>query len=156
MEGERLDGSKITIPKDTKGKFTILAMAYSKKAEADLKTWNKPLYNKFIAKPDKNAVFAFETYDVNLFFVPMFTGIKQSASGNAKKKMKEDVDKKFHDHVLVFSGKLKDYKDKLGFEKKDEPYFFVLNEEGEVVYKTSGAFSQSKLDDIEDKIEPAD
>lgn len=156
LSGQKLDGTKLLLPKDTKGKFTILSFAYSKKAEEDLKTWFKPLYNKFVQKADKGAVFAFETYDVNLYFVPMFTGVKQSAAGNAKKKMKEGIAPELRDHILIFSGKLKEYKSILGLEKKDEPYFFVLNEAGKVVYKTSGAFSQSKLDDIEDKVEPAD
>lgn len=156
LSGKKLDGTVLSIPKDTKGKFTILSFAYSKKAEDDLKTWYKPLYNKFVKKPAKGAVFAFETYDVNLYFVPMFTGVKQSAAGNAKKKMKQGVTPGLQKHILIFSGKLKKYKKLLGLEKKDEPYLYVLDETGKVVYKTSGAFSQRKLDDIEDEIEPAD
>jgi len=156
MEGEKLDGTKISLPEDTKGKFTLIALAYSKKAESDLETWYEPIYKKFIAKPEPNGFFSFEPYDINLYFVPMFTGVKQSAAGGAKKKMKEEIDAKFHDYFLVFSGKLADYKESLGLKKKDEPYFFLLNEEGEIVYQTSGAFSSSKLDSIEDEIEPAE
>lgn len=156
MPVQKLDGTAIQVPKDLNGKFTLLAMAYSKKAEADLKTWNVPLYQKFIAEPTKNALFSFTPYDINLFFVPMFTGVNQAAAGNASKKMKKELDPKFHEHFLVFKGKLKAYKNRLGFDQKDEPYFFVLDKTGKVVFKTSGAYSAAKMEEIEDKIEPAD
>lgn len=156
MPVKKLDGTSLDLPKAVKGKFTILAMAYSKKAEDDLKTWNNPLYQKFIAEPPKNSLFGFDPYDVHLFFVPMFTGVSQAAAGNASKKLKEGLDPKFHEHFLIFEGKLKDYKDQLGFSQKDEPYFFVLDKTGKVIFKTQGAYSQAKMNQIEDKIEPAD
>jgi len=35
----------------------------------------------------------------------------------------------------------------------DEPYIFVLDKEGRVVYVTSGFYTEEKMDAIEDKIE---
>jgi hypothetical protein len=146
ISGETLTDKPINIPNDTKGKFTIVGMAYSRDAEADLKTWLNPAYNKFIAK---TGMFDMEI-DVNLYFIPMFTGTNIPVAGQAKKKMKEDTSKEFYPHVIFYKGELKTYKKELEFDNRDTGYFFVLDKEGKIVYATSGKFAQKKLDAIED------
>jgi hypothetical protein len=48
---------------------------------------------------------------------------------------------------------LKPYKEALDFEKKDTPYFFVLDAEGKIIHATSGKFTDAKLGAIEDVLE---
>ena len=86
LKGITLEDKNITLPNDTKGKFTLLGLAYSKAAEQELLTWFQPVYSTFIEKA-KPGLFN-ESYDVNLYFVPMFTGVNQAASETARKKMK--------------------------------------------------------------------
>ena len=142
----------VTLPGDANGKYTLVGLAYSKKSEGDLDTWLQPVYNTFIHKPEGKTLFGSFAYDVNVYFIPMFTGVKAAAAGTAKKKAAEGVDEKLHGYLLFFKGKLKPYKESLGFEKKDVPYFFVLDPEGKIVYATSGRYSEQKMDDIEDKV----
>ena len=92
-------------------------------------------------------------YDVNVYFVPMFTGVNAAATGTAKKKAIKNVDPQLLPYILFYKGELKIYKEALDFEKKDIPYFFVLDSDGKIVYATSGKFSQDKLDKIEESIE---
>ena len=152
MVCENLDDQEITLPTDTKGKYTLLSIAYSKKAEDDLKSWITPIYLKFIAKPDKPTLF-WEPYDINLYLVPMFTGVNAVAAGQAKKEIKKKVDPKLYEHMLVFKGKIKQYKEVLQMKEKNHPYFFVLDESGEIVHVTSGAYSEAKLTAIEEKLQ---
>ena len=126
-------------------------MAYSKKSEDDLNTWFSPIYNKFIR--ENKSVFASFGYDVNIYFVPMFTGVNAAATGTAKNKALKNIDPKLLPYILFYKGKLKPYKDSLGFDKKDVPYFFVLDEEGEIVYATSGKYTDDKMSEIEDILE---
>ncbi len=153
MIGEKLDGTQLVLPIDLKGKFSLLVLAYSQKAEADLKTWQLPLYSKFIAKPKAGSTFAFSTYDINLLFVPMFSGVNQTAEGQAKKKMKAELDLEMQKHFMIFKGNSKLIKEQLSMSEKDLPYLLLLNKEGDIVYKTSGSFSQTKMGGIEDNIE---
>lgn len=153
MQGEKLDDSVISLPNDLAGKYSLLVLAYSQKAESDLKTWESPLFNKFIAKPKANDPFAFSTYDINLMFVPMFTGVNQAAEGQAKKKMKAEINATMQPYFMVFKGNAKDLKETLGMTEKDAPYIYLLDKNGNIVYHTSGAYSQAKLGAIEDKIE---
>ena len=149
METETHDDKVINLPEAGKGKYTLVGLAYSKKSEDDLNTWFNPIYQAFIHKSEKPSMFSSWAYDVNVYFVPMFTGVKASASSTAKKQASENVDPKLLPHLLFYKGDLKTYKDALGFDKKDVPYFFVLDQEGKIVYATTGAYTEEKMDDIE-------
>ena len=149
MKGESLDDKNVSLPNDTKGKSTIICLAYSDDAEKDLKTWYEPTYYKFIAKTELMS----DAYDVNLFFVPMFTGAKSAAAATAKAKMKQEVQADIQPHVLIYRGELDAYKDKLKMDDKSKPYIFVLDKEGKILYVTSGEYTEDKMDAIDDQIE---
>jgi hypothetical protein len=92
-------------------------------------------------------------YDVNVYFVPMFTGINAAASGTAKKKAIKNIDPQLLPNILFYKGELKTYKEALDFERRDIPYFFVLDPEGKIVYATSGAYTEKKMDEVEESIQ---
>lgn len=146
LSGVTLDDVKKTIPEDTKGKFTILGVAYSTDSETDLATWTDPIYNKFIAKTGMMD----DLYDVNLYFIPMFTGGNITMIGAAKHNIKKATHKDLYPYILFYKGSIDRYKDVLKIEKKDTPYIFVLDKTGKVVYATFGPFQEKKMDDIEE------
>jgi hypothetical protein len=151
MEAETMEDKKWVIPADTKGKYTLVGLAYSKKSEDDLNSWFSPVYNKFVRKT--TGLLEGMGYDVNVFFVPMFTGVNAAAAGTAKKKALKNIDPILFPHILFYKGELKPYKEALDFEKRDIPYFFVLDPEGKIVFATSGPFTEDKLDEVEESIE---
>ncbi len=152
MECEDYNGKKVNLPVDTKGKYTLLGMAFSNKSEEDLKTWMNPIYNKFIAEKDNDPFNPAIDYDINLFFVPMFTGANQLTSKQSKEKIKAATAKEMYSNILFYEG-AKTYKEELDFEKKDIPYFFVVDKTGKIVYATSGKYDDSKMEKILDIIE---
>lgn len=154
LAGEKLDGAKVILPKDTKGKFTLLGLAYSQKSQDDLQTWLQPVYNTFIAKPSGQVLFD-ESYDVNVYFIPMFTGANESAYSPMKKKFQE-IDKELKPHILFYKGEISVYKKELSLEDKDKPYFFVLDKTGKIIYETSGAYSDEKMEKIEELVDEED
>ncbi len=151
MVAETVDDRKVNLPQDIKGKYTLLGLAYSKKSEDDLNTWFSPIYSKFIQKPTGMMVGL--GYDVNVYFVPMFTGINAAATGTAKRKALKNTDPKLLPYILFYKGELKKYKDALDFERKDIPYFFVLDADGKIVFATDGAYSDDKMESIESVID---
>jgi hypothetical protein len=155
MQCENYNGKMVNLPADTKGKFTLLGMAFSNGAEDDLKTWINPIYNKFIGKVDGSKADAFDVsvdYDIHLYFVPMFTGFNKLTSKSSKEKIKNATDKQLYDYLLFYDG-AKTYKTELDFQKRDIPYFFVLDKTGKIVYTTSGKYDDKKLEKILDAIE---
>jgi hypothetical protein len=151
MTAETVEDKKVNLPGDTKGKYTLLGLAYSKKSEDELNSWFSPVFQTFIQKT--TGLMGGMGYDVNVYFVPMFTGVNAAATGTAKKKAAKSIDPQLLPYVLFYKGELKLYKEALDFEKKDVPYFFVLDPEGKIVYATSGKYTEAKLEEIEAKIE---
>jgi len=152
MEVTRLNDEVLNLPQDTKGKFTLIGMSYSKKSEDQLVTWFNPVYQTFIHKSDKPSLFGSD-YDINVFFIAMFTGLNKAAAGPVKKKMRKHSDPLLEPHLLFYKGEIKSFKQSLKLDRKDTPYFFVLDENGQIVHTTSGAYSQDKMDDIEELLE---
>jgi ATP10 protein len=151
MIAETVEDKKVNLPTDTKGKFTLLGLAYSKKSEEELNSWFLPVFEKFIQKT--TGLMAGMGYNVNVYFVPMFTGVNAAAAGTAKKKAAKGIDPQLLPYLLFYKGELKTYKEALDFEKKDVPYFFVLDAEGKIVFATSGKFTEEKMEEIEGKLE---
>ncbi|MBS1486148.1 MAG: hypothetical protein JST43_01065 [Bacteroidetes bacterium] len=151
MTAETVDSKKVNLPQDVKGKFTLLGLAYSKKSEDELNTWFNPIFGKFIQKP--TGMMEGMGYDVNVYFVPMFTGINAAATGTAKRKAMKNTDPKLLPYILFYKGELKKYKDELSFDRRDIPYFFVLDANGKIVYATDGAYDNSKMDAIETAVD---
>lgn len=154
LEGENLEREPILLPDDLAGKYTILGLAFSKKSEKALNTWFQPSYNQFLYKPEGGSLFA-GNYDVKLYFIPMFTGVKRPAYEKVMKKMTDGLDPKLHPHVLFYQGHMKDYKKVLNFDGNDIPYFYVLDPFGQIIYTTSGFYSDAKMQEIVDAVEPA-
>jgi hypothetical protein len=151
MQAETVEDKKVNLPQDVKGKYTLLGLAYSKKSEDELKTWFQPVFQKFIQK--NKGLFEGFGYDVTVYFVPMFTGINAAATGTAKKKALKNIDPNLLPYILFYKGDIKPYKEALDFEKKDVPYFFVLDKEGKILYATSGGYSEKKMDAVEAVLE---
>lgn len=151
MDAETVEDKVVKLPVDVKGKYTLLGLAYSKKSEDELNRWFQPVFEKFIQK--NKGLFEDFGYDVNVYFVPMFTGVNAAATGTAKRKAIKNVDPQLLPYILFYKGDLKPYKEALDFEKKDIPYFFVLDKEGKIIYATSGKYTTSKLDEVEKVLE---
>ena len=148
MTAETVEDKKVSLPDDVRGKYTLVGLAYSKKSEGELNSWFQPVFTRFIQK-SSGGLFSGFTYDVNVFFVPMFTGVNAAATGTAKRKAAKNIDPQLLPYVLFYKGELKTYKDALDFEKRDIPYFFVLDPHGKIVYATSGKYSDDKMEEIE-------
>jgi hypothetical protein len=151
MEVETVEDKKVNLPQDVKGKYTLLGLAYSKKSEDELNSWFQPVFEKYIQKT-KGLMSGFG-YDVNVYFVPMFTGINAAATGTAKRKALKNIDPQLLPYVLFYKGELKPYKESLEFDKKDVPYFFVLDPTGKIVHATTGKYTEDKMDEIESVME---
>ena len=155
MECEDFNGKKIALPTDTKDKYTLLGIVFSKDAETDLKSWMNPIYNRFIVKPDNKSADVFavsDGFDINMYFIPMFNGLNQITSKQSKEKIKSSTDKEWYPYILFYDSN-RSLKNELNIDKKDIPYFFVLDKTGKIVYATSGKYDSKKLEKIVDIIE---
>ena len=89
------------VPGQFKGRFVFIGVGGSKKAEDDLRSWQNPVYNKFIAKTGLMD----NMYDVEVCFLPLFTGAAKASKNQVIKKLEQNNEKLVLDHVYVYSGK---------------------------------------------------
>jgi hypothetical protein len=79
--------------------------------------------------------------------------VNKAALGTVKNKMRKHSDPELEPHLLFYKGEIKSFKETLKLDRKDTPYFFVLDEKGQIVHTTSGEFSQDKMDAVEELLE---
>lgn len=149
IKGETVTDKKVRVPEDTRGKYTLLGMAFSRQSDEELQSWFQPVYTRFLQDAGNAGLFADFAYDVNVYFIPMFSGLKKAAAGSAKKKALKNVDAELQPHILFYVGEVKSYREALGLDEKDLPYLFVLDKQGKIVYATEGAYTEAKMEEIE-------
>lgn len=148
FSGSTAENKNVNIPEISKGKYALLCFASSKKAQADLETWLNPVYNRYIAKTG----FMDDMFDVDVFFVPVFGGAEASLQATVKKKFIETAQKDVWPHLVFADKGLKETLAPLNMSNDAIPYFFFLDKDGKIVYKTSGAFTEEKFDAIDELV----
>ena len=148
---ETLEGNSVSLPDHTIGKYTLLGLAWSRKSEDELRTWYSPVVETFISKG--TGMLAAFNHDIHVYFIPMFTGINAAVAGPARKAALKNTNPVLQPHILFYRGDMKPYRGLLTSESRDLPFFFLLDKQGTIIYTTSGAWSQEKMDEIEALIE---
>jgi hypothetical protein len=148
FSGETLAQKTITIPEETNGKYTFLCFASSMKAQKELETWLDAVYNHFIAKTGMMDEF----YDVNVFFIPVFKGQNASMRETVRKKFGETAQDDIRGNVLFCKSDLAEVTTALNLQD-NTPSFFLLDKQGKIIYRTTGAYTEKKFDEIDEKIE---
>lgn len=143
--GETTEGNSVTLPDNSGSDYTIVALAYGKKAEPLLERWYGPAYSRFIAK---NGLFA-ATYHAELYLVPIFVGLNRSAYNGSMNRLRKEVDPEIARRVIFVKDDPRDLIRTLDMTDKDIPYFFVLDRNGKILQRVSGAFSVDQLDALE-------
>lgn len=149
VKGSTLDDKTMSLPIKN-GKYTVLAIAYHRDAEDDLKKWLNPLYDNFMKKEKGSTNFDLaEVYDVNFVFVPMISGFKRIAED-----FKKGTDKSFWPYIMdTEKTDIKDLQKQLGVEDNKIPYFYILDKDGKIIESQSGKFTEQKMEKLEDAIE---
>lgn len=149
INGITAENKQIKIPQDLKGKYSLLCFASSLKAQADLESWLDPIYQKFIAK---TGLMDF-AYDLNLFFIPIVTTSNPAFANSMKKKLKENTQTDLLPNILFCQGNEEEILKKLNMLKSDIPHFILLDKNANIIYRTSGKYTEEKFDAIDELIE---
>ena len=146
VQGETAAGAAVNLPDAGTAKYIVVGLAYSQKAQPALEEWFEPAYLRFVAK---HGLFA-GAYDVDVFFVPLFTGLNKAAYEPSLRKFRKSAAPEIVDHVVFSKADVDPLKSQLGLDERDVPYFFVVDRTGRILHRTQGAFSEDKLEAIEE------
>ena len=146
--GATLDEKEKSIP-FINGKVSILAVAFHRGAEDELKKWLNPLYNTFVIKSKAKTLDMSTSYDVNFLFVPMIAGIKMISD-----EFKASTDKAYWPFVLdTKKSDMKAAATSLGITDRKIPYIFILDKNGAIIDVQMGEYSEAKIDAMEEAME---
>lgn len=151
LTGKTLSGKELHLPHDFKNKKAVIVIAASPKAEQSLKQWSQPLYNALIAE-GMGGLMGARMYDAHLCFAGLVKGIAKLAFDQIIDKGRKKVDKKFHDLYFFSDQEVPEFLKAAEISHPEEPYFFVLDKDGKIIYRTSGAYSDDKLNAITEKL----
>lgn len=144
-----LNDEALNIPIDTKGKYTLVGVAFSEDAQKDLYSWSQPVFSEFMDENNLSSL----VYDPNVHLILMFTGANQLAYNKAKKEITEGTDEHLRDNIVLYKGNMEDYRKELKMKDRKKPYFFVLDKTGKVIYTADGRYSREVLEEVGDLIE---
>lgn len=145
IETEKISGKHVQMPAELKGGYALVGIGMGKKAEDALRTWQTPVYNKFIAKTGLMD----DMFDVKVVFLPVFTGASRAAKGKIVQKLKENNESLVIDHVYIYSGNSQPFDD-IAVDDRSEPYFLLLDPNGKIIFAVKGDFRQKYLDQIDE------
>ncbi len=154
LKGKSLAGAEVSIPSGTKGKPVVLGIAFSPKAEGDLKGWLQPLYDTFLAKHE--GVFAAGNFDGHVYMVALLSGAASLAGKSLEDKAAKGTDAELRPHILLSRQEATPILKALNATDKNKPYFAILDAEGRLKAVVSGAFNEAKLDELTEKAEEAE
>lgn len=144
-----LNENKSTIPEDTKGKFTLVGIAFSEDAQNDLYSWSQPVFSEFMDDNNLSSL----VYDPYVKLILMFGGANQLVYNKAKEQITQGTDETLKDNVVMYKGSIKDYRKTLKLKNRKTPYFFVLDKEGKIIYTTEGRYSRKVIKEVGNLIE---
>ncbi len=125
--------------------FVLIGIGTSQKAENELRTWQVPVFNRYITKTGLMD----QMYDVKVWFIPLFTGASQISKPNVVKKLRENNEKLVIDNLLIYSGPREPFNE-FGVDDKKEPYFLLIGADGRVKWAARGIFQQKYIDQIQE------
>lgn len=144
-----LNENKSTIPEDTKGKFTLVGIAFSEDAQNDLYSWSQPVFSEFMDDNNLSSL----VYDPYVKLILMFGGANQLVYNKAKEQITQGTDETLKDNVVMYKGSIKDYRKTLKLKNRKTPYFFVLDKEGKIIYTTEGRYNRQQIKEVGNLIE---
>jgi hypothetical protein len=148
LTGETTDGRTVSLPQASAGKYCIIAVAASKKAEPLLQEWYEPAYLRFVAKQGLMV----SDVDCDLWLVPVFTGLNKAAYGPSMERLKKEADPDIAQRVVFVKDDAAAMLDAMGIKDRDQPYFFVIGPDGSRKHTEKGAYDVDKLDALEEAL----
>jgi hypothetical protein len=148
IKAKSLAGGEVTLP-TANGKATVLGLAFSPKAEGDLKTWMQPIYDTFLAKHE--GVFEAGNFDGNVYLLAMLSGAASLGGKSLQDKAAKGTDAELRPHVLLTTQDAAEVAKAINATDKTKPYFVVLDATGHVKSVVSGTYTEAKMDELSQK-----
>jgi len=136
---ESLDGQQVTLPDSIKGHASVVIVGFSKSSQDAVKQWD--------ARARK------QLGSTDVYQVAVLEDAPSFVRGMIKHAMKGATPADRQSHFLVVVKGEAELKKAAAFSQADEPYVLVLDEKGEIRWRTHGSVTDSALKELVEKIQ---
>jgi len=125
ITAKALSGKEVTIPDDVEGELTLIGVAFVRGAQGMLDSWVRYFQELCSGK--------------NVYELPMIEGgFWKIFSGFIDEGMRSGIPDEKHDYVVTYYGDASKFREKLGMDDKNLGYVFLLDEDGNILFKGEG------------------
>ncbi|MEP7355437.1 MAG: hypothetical protein ABI824_19575 [Acidobacteriota bacterium] len=129
LKGEYLTGRKAILPEASSGRVALLALGFTYKSRYAVEAWGK-WFDENYGKDAR----------VTFYEIPMIGGLATLGKWFIDSGMRRGTPKSAHEHVITVYGGIGPWKERLAYKDTDSAYLIVLDKQGIVRWRYSGAF----------------
>lgn len=141
LEGEFLTGRKARLPEDCSGRVALLAFGFTYDSRFAVEDWAK----RFRADYGENP-------HVTFYEIPMIGGMARLGKWFIDGGMRRGTAEADREHVITVYGGVDPWKERFGFKAPDAAYLVLLDRNGTVRWRQSGAFDEAGYKRLSDKV----
>jgi len=131
LKGEFLTGRAAVLPDAAKGRVALLALGFTYDSRFAVEAWVKQFRKDFADTPT-----------VTFFEVPMIGGMARLGKWFIDSGMRKGTPKQDHENVITVYGGTDVWKQRVEFKAPNHAYLLLLDENGMVRWRHSGAFDE--------------
>lgn len=136
VKGKSLSGNEVVIPDDVEGEVVMVGVAFKREAQEMLDSWTH--FFDVLCEGKKD-----------IYELPMIEGsLWKIFSGFIDRGMKSGIPEEQHDKVITHYGDVSDFKERLEIEDDDLGYVFLLDEDGQILFKGEGHADKEGKDEL--------
>ncbi len=136
VTAKTLDGNKVTVPDEARGKVTLIAVAFLRENQSQLDSWLNPFYEKFGSRDD-----------IMFYEIPMISGGYRFMRPIIDGGMRGGLPKFKHKHVVTMYGDVEQYIQALSLDPRSG-YAFLLDREGSIRWQEKGFATDHTLQSL--------
>lgn len=135
VEGENLNGAKVSIPDIAKGQPAVFVLGFTHGSQPETKAWAARL-----------------NPEVRTYSIAVLEDVPRLVRGMVKGGIKGDVAQNQRDRfVMIFHGE-KELKAAAGFDRPDDAYILLLQADGTIVKRWRGPVTDAAVHDVTSQI----
>lgn len=144
IRAETLSKKPVVFPDVAKGKYAFILIAFKRQTQGEVDGWLDPFIEEFGGKTN-----------VAFYEIPMISNSWKWMSSWIDSGMRAGVPEYKHSHVATYYGPLDKYFDSLEIEDKNTVHVFLLDRQGQIIWKETGPVTNKKYEDLRMMMEEA-
>jgi len=132
LKGEFLSGRPALLPDAASGRVALLALGFTYDSRFAVEAWIKRFRTDYGDNPQ-----------TTFYEIPMIGGMAQLGKWFIDSGMRRGTPKADHDHVITVYGNMSPWKERVAFKTPDAAYLILLDKDGSVRWRHSGAFTEA-------------